>query len=240
MRVMSERINTTTGKSRGTLHPGFDPSLYLVINPHQCANSDPVKTALQAVQGGVTAVQIRCKTEDDGKYAKIVEEVVLGLPCPNIPVFVNDKINVALTAGVFSVHLGQDDVPVTEARRILGTNALIGLTVRSMSEAEKAPLHDIDYVSIGGVFETRSKNNPDDPIGLENLRRIYTSISLRDPMIPIIAISGINESNIDSVLQTGVSGVAVVSAICESDRPQAVAHRLRQKVNHFQSRRTNQ
>lgn len=236
---MPEVSNTTTLKSRNDLYASFDPSLYLVINPHQCANGDPVKTARQAVRGGVTAVQVRCKTADDGTYSKIVKEVAMELSSLNIPVFVNDKVDVARTAGVSCIHLGQDDAPVCKARRILGIDALIGLTVRSMPEAENAPLHDIDYVSIGGVFATRSKNNPDDPIGLENLREIYSNIRLRDPDIPIIAISGINESNLDSVLQTGVSGVAVVSAICESGRPQAVAQRLRQRIIQFQSGRVH-
>ena len=152
----------------------FDPTLCLVINPEQCANGDPVDTAIQAASGGVTAIQIRSKTLEFRPFVKIVERIMEALNSHNVTVFVNDRVDVASTMRFCGVHLGQDDMPVSAAREILGEHAQIGLTVRSMDEARNALLEQLTYVSIGGVFPTASKLNPDPPIGLDKLKEILT------------------------------------------------------------------
>ena len=209
----------------------FDPTLCLVINPEQCANGDPVDTAIQAASGGVTAIQIRSKTLEFRPFVKIVERIMEALNSHNVTVFVNDRVDVASTTRFCGVHLGQDDMPVSAAREILGEHAQIGLTVRSMDEARNALLEQLTYVSIGGVFPTASKLNPDPPIGLDKLKEIIDYLRTRNPTLPIIAISGINEDNVDSVLRTGVDGVAVIAAICEANNPELAARRLRSTIN---------
>ena len=214
----------------------LDCSLYLVINPEQCANGNTIQTALSAVKGGVTAIQLRTKTMDTPRLEAMVDDVANALGSQNVPIFINDRVHIAACSGVNAVHLGQDDMPVEEARAILGEKAYLGLTVRSSNEAQSAPLHLLDYVSVGGVFPTRSKINPDPPIGIDGLERIVNLLRSRNSQLPIIAISGITTQNLDSVLQCGVDGVAVVSAICESEDPQLAAQDFRRRINEFKTR----
>lgn len=210
-----------------------DPTLYLVINPEQCRFDTPAHLAVKAAAGGVSAVQVRCKSLDDKDYAMVVQQIADALHPRRIPVFVNDRVDVAFAAQIHCIHLGQTDDSVHLARDRLGDRAQIGLTVRSMEEAENAPLEELSYVSVGGVFPTRSKYNPNSPIGLGQLRDIVDSLKSRDPECPIIAISGINLSNVNAVLAAGADGVAVVSAICESNDPESAARQLRNKItNH--------
>lgn len=215
---------------------GIDLSLYLVINPEQCTNANVVQTATSAAQGGVTAIQLRSKTMDASRLEAMVIDVADALGPWNIPVFVNDCVEVAASAGTGAVHLGQDDMTVGDARAVLGENACIGLTVHSRHEARNAPLQLLDYVSVGGVFPTCSKVNPDPPIGLDGLRGVVNSLRLRDRRIPIIAISGITMHNLESVLRCGVDGVAVVSAICESENPRLAAQTLRNRIDELRIR----
>lgn len=211
----------------------IDPSLYLVINPEQCRYENPVDLAIKAVAGGVSTVQLRSKSMDDQNYGLLVEQVTNALLPYGIPVFVNDRVEVAVSAQVQCIHLGQSDESVHGARNKLGDHANIGLTVRSMDEAMNAPLEELSYVSIGGVFSTRSKDNPSPPIGVEQLKAIVACLRSRDATCPIIAISGINLSNVNTVLESGVDGVAVVSAICESSDPGMIAQRFRERISNF-------
>lgn len=208
----------------------FDPSLYLVVNPEQCVSGSVVDTVREAIQGGVTVVQIRSKSLNTEDFIKLVDETVKNLNSDAVPVIVNDRTDVATATKASGVHLGQEDTSVQQVRQAIGTNSIIGLTVRSIQEAKDAPLDLLDYISIGGVFATQSKQNPDPPIGVDNLQIILGVIRSRNPDMPVVAISGINESNIDQVLATGVDGIAVVSAICESDNPRESARRLRELV----------
>lgn len=214
----------------------FDPSLYLVINPEQCIHNSVVQTVLSSVKGGVTAIQLRTKTMSAQELTDMVAGVVDALGSQDIPVFINDHVHIAASTGVNAVHLGQDDMAVKEARSMLGDEAYLGLTVRSVSEARSAPLQLLDYVSVGGVFRTRSKINSDSPIGLSGLGEIVNLLRSRSPYIPIIAISGITTQNLKSILKCGVDGVAVVSAICESEDPHLVAQEFKTRINEYRNR----
>ena len=211
----------------------IDLSLYLVINPEQCVYGSVSETAVAAVDGGVTAIQLRSKTLQEQQLETMVNDVADALKPRIIPVFVNDNVGIAISAGVKAVHLGQEDMNVKQARELMGDSAYIGLTVRSMTEAENAPLDLLDYVSVGGVFPTSSKSDSDSPIGISKLREIVEYLRGRDSLIPVIAISGITKSNIESVLKCGVDGVAVVSAICEAKDPKAAAQHLRAKMDTY-------
>ena len=213
----------------------IDPSLYLVINPEQCQFQNPVDIARNAVAGGVSTVQIRTKLMCDQSYTELAAQVDQALRPLHVPVFVNDRLEVAAAAAINCIHLGQDDASVHEARQALGPDARIGLTVRSMEEAENAPTQELSYLSVGGVFATRSKANSDTPIGLSGLKDIVRHLRSRGASCPIIAISGINQTNLESVLSTEVDGVAVVSAICESDNPEAVARELRRTIHSYRA-----
>ena len=232
--------NSRMMPARDTLNPnspirGIDASLYLVINPEQCRHLNPIDLAAKAVAGGVSTVQVRSKSMSDHDYGLLVEQIVRALRPYRIPVFVNDRVAVAVSARVDCIHLGQSDETVGVARSRLGDQAHIGLTVRSMEEAMNAPLEELSYVSVGGVFSTRSKYNPSPPIGLKQLKEIVNYLKSRDSTCPIIAISGIDLGNVDAVLETGVDGVAVVSAICESEDPKLIAQQFRNKIGNCHS-----
>ena len=216
-----------------TIKAPIDPSLYLVINPEQCASGSVPDTAVAAVEGGVTAIQLRSKTLQRQQFEPMVVDVAVALRSRNIPVFVNDNVDIAISAGVNAVHLGQEDMNVEQARERMGDSAYIGLTVRSMTEAVKAPLDLLDYVSVGGVFPTNSKADTDPPIGIHKLNEIVDYLRGRDSLIPVIAISGITTSNIESVLKCGVDGVAVVSAICEAKEPMVAAQNLKTIIDTY-------
>lgn len=216
----------------------IDPTLYLVVNPEQCANRDAVATAVDAVRGGVTAVQIRCKNHTAKQLAALVAESVERLAEFNVPVIVNDDVSVAANSGAAGVHVGQQDTHVSQVREALGTDACVGVTVRSSEEVLNTPLDKVNYVSVGGVFPTVSKVSTEQPIGTEGLREIVQLVRKNAPELPVIAISGINANNLNAVLNTGVCGVAVVSAICESDSPEAAARQLKDQIEHYKFRKS--
>ncbi|MDE0308688.1 MAG: thiamine phosphate synthase [Acidiferrobacterales bacterium] len=233
----SDKAQTATRRHAQPVRIGkFDPTLYLVINPEQCIHNSVEQTVIAAVTGGVSAIQLRSKTMGPEKLAELVTGVVDALGSLNIPVFVNDSVHIAASTGVNAVHLGQEDMAVDAARAMLGEDACIGLTVRSVSEAQSAPVHLLDYISVGGVFRTHSKINPDPPIGLDRLEEIVSLLRSRDPQLPIIAISGITTRNLESVLECAVDGVAVVSAICESHNPHLAAQQFKILIDRYKNR----
>jgi thiamine-phosphate pyrophosphorylase len=140
---------------------------------------------------------------------------------------VNDRVDVALAAGADGVHVGQDDMAVADARRLLGPDAIIGLSIKTTAQAEHAPVESLDYVGIGGVFATSSKNNPDPPIGVAGLARIASVFRQRAPELPLCAIAGIDRGNAGSTIAAGADGVAVISALSLAPDPTAAARDLR-------------
>ena len=199
----------------------LDLALYLVVDPALCDGRMPRDVVEAAVVGGATLVQLRDKQGSTRALLEEARRLKAWLAPRGVPLLVNDRTDVALAAEADGVHLGQEDMPPADARRLLGPNAIIGLTVRSPDEARAVPRELIDYVSIGGVFPTASKNNPALPNGLVGLRHIASLIDL-----PRVAISGIDRSNAADVVQAGVDGIAVISAICGAPDPQAASAEL--------------
>ena len=124
------------------------------------------------------------------------------------------------------VHLGQDDMGVEDARRLLGPAAIIGLSVKTIGQAAAAPLDELDYVGIGGVFATTSKNNPGAPIGAAGLARVIDAVRTRAPDFPVCAIAGISAKNAAEVIAAGADGVAVITALAKAPDPEAAAREL--------------
>lgn len=200
----------------------FDLTLYLVVDPRLCGGRAPLDVIEAAVAGGATIVQLR---DPEGATRRQIDEarrLKAWLGPRGVPLLVNDRVDVALAAGADGVHLGQDDMAPADARRLLGAEAVIGLTVRALEEARAVPSDVIDYVSIGGVFATASKDNPNPPIGLEGVRRLAAEVEL-----PRIAISGIGPGNAAAVIGAGVEGVAVISAICAAPDVRAATAELK-------------
>jgi thiamine-phosphate pyrophosphorylase len=144
-----------------------------------------------------------------------------------VPLIINDYVDVAIEVGAEGVHLGQDDTDVMTARTRVGPILFIGLSVKTPAQAWSAPLRIIDYVGIGGVFATTSKNNPDPPIGLAGLREIVRIFRYRIGNFPMCAIAGINAGNAADVIAAGADGVSVISALSKAPDPTAAARGLR-------------
>jgi len=150
---------------------------------------------------------------------------------------INDRIDVALAAEADGVHIGQDDMSPADARLLLGRTAIIGLSVKTIEQAKAAPLDYLDYVAIGGVYGTTSKESTSGPIGIGGLRAIVQAVRARSATIPICAISGINEKNAADVIAAGADGVAVISALSLALDPKMAAKNLRSVVDGALARR---
>ena len=214
-----------------------DLRLYALVDPQHCGSRDLAELAWLVARGGATLVQLRDKlgtTREMVETARAIRERLAPL---GVPLLVNDRADVAFAAGADGVHLGQDDMAVEDARRLLGPHAVIGLSIKTLEQAARAPLEHLDYVCIGGVFATSSKDNPDPPIGIAGLQAIMTNMRARDGELPIGAIAGINAGNADAVIAAGADGVAVISALSLASDPQAAARELRAIVDAALARR---
>ena len=189
------------------------------------------------VEGGTTLVQLRDKT---GSTRQLIEEaraIRAALTGTGVPFLVNDRVDVALAAKANGVHVGWDDVAPADARLLLGGRAIIGMSIKTLQQAQDAPLEHLDYVCIGGVYETMSKDNPDPPIGADGLRAIAAVIRKRAPQMPVGAIAGIDGSNAANTIAAGADGVAVISALSMAPDPKAAAQSLRKVIDAARAKR---
>ena len=202
-----------------------DLRLYALLDPAVAGGRSLTDLATR-IAGRATLVQLRDKhgsTRAMMQEARALREV---LEPAGVPLLINDRVDVALAAEADGVHIGQDDMPVPDARLLLGRTAIIGLSIKTLDEAKAAPLELLDYVAIGGVYGTTSKENAKAPIGLEGLRALVQAIRARKANFPICAIAGINASNAAAVIEAGADGVAVISALSLSDDPAQAAQEL--------------
>jgi thiamine-phosphate pyrophosphorylase len=207
-----------------------DLSLYVLIDPAQ-ARGSLADIAAAAVRGGATLLQLRDKTGTTRDMVEQVIEVRRALAGTGVPLLINDRVAIALAAEADGVHLGREDLDPRSARRLLGRSAIIGSTVRSDEDVAALQPDAIDYVCIGGVFATTSKDNPDPPIGLQGFVRLARLVRERAPNIPVGAIAGITDKNAADVIRAGADGIAVISAVTSAADPEAAARSLRRIVD---------
>lgn len=215
-----------------------DLRLYGLLDPMRSGGRDLAELAVDAARGGATLIQLRDKDAATRVLVERARAIHRALRGTGVPLLVNDRVDVALAAETEGVHLGQDDMDVADARRQLGPGAIIGLTVKNEAHIDSASLGAIDYVAIGGVFETTSKDNPDPPVGVDGLKRLATRLRARRADMPVCAIAGITEDRIASVIGAGADGVAVISAIFMADDPKSAALGLRAAVDRALPART--
>jgi thiamine-phosphate pyrophosphorylase len=201
-----------------------DLRLYALIDPERTGGRDLAELARMAANGGATMVQLRDKL---GATRAMVEAArAIRARIAPVPLLVNDRVDVVLAAGADGVHLGQDDLAVEDARRLLGPQAIIGLSIKTLDQAMRAPIQHLDYACIGGVFATTSKDNPDPPIGLAGLTSILAALRSRSSDLPIGAIAGIDATNAGATIAAGADGVAVISALSAAADPQRATREL--------------
>ena len=205
-----------------------DLRLYALLDPAQRGGRDLAEIA-RLIGGAATLLQLRDK---HGTTRAMIEEAkAIKAALPDVPLLINDRVDVALAAKADGVHIGWDDMEAADARRLLGKSAIIGLSLKTVVQAQSAPLDHLDYVAIGGVFATRSKDNPDPPVGLGGLRTIIDVVRKREPSMPVVAIAGIEAGNAAGVIAAGADGIAVISALSLAPDPAAAATELREIVD---------
>jgi len=199
----------------------IDYSLYLVTDRSLSRGKATLEIVKAAIAGGVTCVQLReknCSTLEFIKEALSVKEY---LKKHNIPLIINDRVDVAQAIGADGVHLGQTDMPLTMAKDILKGSMIIGISVESLEDAIRAEKDGADYIGISPIFATPTKTDTAPPLGLEGLKEISKAVSL-----PKVAIGGLNRKNAGEVILNGADGIAVVSAIVSADDPRKAAEEL--------------
>jgi thiamine-phosphate pyrophosphorylase len=195
--------------------------LYLVTDESLCRSRPLTEVVAQAIQGGVTCVQLREKnlpTRDFVARAMAFKALLAPL---HIPLVINDRLDVALACEADGVHLGQSDMPVQTARTLLPAHMFIGWSVETAQDVERASNLPVDYLGVSPVFATPTKTDTYTPWGLDGLRQIRTKTAL-----PLVAIGGIHAGNAADVVKAGADGLAVVSAICAADSPAHAAAEL--------------
>ena len=197
----------------------IDLSLYLVTD-----NSEDVdkflNTIEEAIKGGVTVVQIREKTADTLDFYNLALKVKEITSKYDVPLIVNDRVDIALAIDADGVHVGQSDMPCDVTRKLIGQNKILGVSAATVNVAEKAESDGADYIGTGAVFPTATKDDADS-VTKDELTEIVKSID-----IPVVAIGGINLDNACELNGTGIAGLSVVSAIMSSDNPKKSSQEL--------------
>jgi thiamine-phosphate pyrophosphorylase len=204
----------------------LDLRLYAIVDPERAGGRDLSDLASFVAGGGATLVQLRDKHRDTRPMIEAARAIKAKLEPLRVPLLINDRVDVALAAAADGVHLGQDDMAIADARRLLPSHAIVGLSVKTVAQAEAAPVDLLDYAAIGGVFATASKDNPGPPIGIEGLRAIAQVFRRRRPGLPLCAIAGIDAGNAGATIAAGVDGVAVISALSLAAGPEKAAREL--------------
>ena len=187
--------------------------LYLVTDDQQ--DLEMLKFVVeQAVAGGVTMVQVREKHGDVRAFIERAEAVKSVLAGTGVPLIINDRVDVALAVDAEGLHLGQSDMPAVLARKLIGADKILGLSIETEQQLQEADDLPIDYIGLSALFETQTKTNLKKYWGYEGIK-----LALETTKLPIVGIGGINESNIPQLVETGIHGLALVSAICHAEDP---------------------
>ena len=192
----------------------------VITDPVLLKGRDAVAVCRAAAQGGATMIQVRWKDGSPDEVLELTRALVAALP---VPVLVNDRADIALAAGAAGAHLGWDDVPLTALRRHLPPGFLLGISVGTPEEAERAAAFPADYWSVGPCFATPTKRDAGPPLGPEG----FAALARRAPEgVPVIGIGGVTAANATGVIRAGAVGVAVIGAVLSAPDPEAAARAL--------------
>lgn len=210
----------------------MDYSLYLVTNSEILKETKLSKAIKEAIKGGVSVVQLREKKMPYNEFLNLARKIKKITDYYNTPLIINDNIKIANEIDANGVHVGQNDDTLTKAREILGRDKIIGVSVSNLIEAKKAQIGGANYVGIGTIFFTSTKEDIKKPIGLNGLKKIAS-----ETPIAKVAIGGINLQNVQDVMSCGVDGVAVVSAILSSDNIAETSSQFLEKIEEIKWRK---
>ena len=204
----------------------LDLLLYLVLDPDLCGGPEGmVRTARLAAESGATVVQLRAPSWKKRQWLETARELKSVLQPLGVPLIINDHIDIALAVDADGVHVGQDDLPADEVRRLIGTDKWLGLSVTNAAQLAEVPVESVDYLGIGPVYPTGTKSDAAPVVGVPAFAELVAASRL-----PVVAIGGIQASNCQSLMQAGAKGVAVVSAICGQVDPARATKVLLEKL----------
>ena len=202
-----------------------DYSLYLVTDRGLARGRSTLEIVTAAVNGGATVVQLREKACSTLEFIQQALTIQKFLETRNIPLIINDRVDVAQAVAAAGVHLGQTDMPLEMARGILGDTMIIGISAESLADAIAAEKGGADYLGVSPIYATPTKTDTAPALGLEGLREIRKAVRL-----PLVGIGGLNRDNAAEVIRNGADGLAVVSAIVAADDPEFAALELKQVI----------
>jgi len=202
-----------------------DLSVYLVTDRGLSRGRELVDVVLAAVRGGVTVVQLREKDASARETLELGRALLARLRPLGVPLLVNDRVDLALALGADGVHVGQRDLPPEVARRLLGPEALVGLSITGPEDLPGLDPSVVDYAGVGPLFPTASKADATPALGLEGFARLRRQLP-----VPVVAIGGITPANASDVIAAGADGVSVVSAICSAEDCELAANTLARTV----------
>lgn len=208
----------------------LDLSLYLVTDQGLSKGRTHEYIVEEAVKGGVSIVQLREKNLSSRDFYNLAKSLILMLKPLSIPLIINDRLDIALAVDADGLHIGQSDLPYSIARKLLGKDKIIGLSVETIEQARKANQLDVDYIGLSPVFSTNTKLDINTPLELSGIKEIMSFTKHKT-----VAIGGINNLNAGSIIAEGVDGVAVVSAIVSHDNPKEAASNLKVIIDNSRS-----
>ena len=192
-----------------------------------------LELAERAIEGGADTIQFRDKNKSAKDLLEIATALVRLCRARGVPFIVNDRVDVALAVGADGVHLGQRDIPVAVARKLLGPGKIVGGTAASLVDAVAAQNDGADYVGFGHIYPTGSKQKPGAPTGPDSVREVSAALS-----IPVIAIGGIDRGNYLPVFEAGAWGIAVIASVCASPDPARAAREIKNGIDTFFGKRS--
>ncbi|MBI4234643.1 MAG: thiamine phosphate synthase [Chloroflexi bacterium] len=204
--------------------------LYVIVDP-QTAQRDVLEVAGAALRGGARVIQLRDKAHDKGDQLPVARRLVELCTLQDALCIINDHADLAAASGAHGLHLGQHDLPIAQARRCLEPWQLVGRSNALVEEAVESQAQGADYIAVGTIFPTSTKEKTR-PAGLETLRRVKQAAQ-----VPVVAIGGITEGNVEEVIAAGADAVAVISAVGRAPDPEGAARRLSERVHAALARR---
>lgn len=208
----------------------IDYSLYFVSTSVKETCLSHIDTARLAISGGATVIQYREKSLSFKKLYQTAIEIKKLTDASDIPLIINDRMDLAMAVRASGVHLGQDDADLRIARDLLGEDAVIGITVGNIEQAVQAEKGGADYLGVSPIFPTPSKDDAGSPIGCQTLKAIKDQVQ-----VPLVAIGGITPDNVSQVIESGADGIAVISAIANQPDPEAAASDLLKRIKAVKS-----
>ena len=202
----------------------FDPYLYFITDSTIYDEDEFLYRVEEALKGGVTLMQLREKNKSTREYIELAEKVHAISKRYNVPLIIDDRVDVALAIDAEGVHLGASDMPIKTARKIMGKDKIVGATAKTVPWAKQAYAEGADYLGVGAIFPTTTKVKTV-LTSTDTLREICEAVP-----IPVNAIGGLNISNVDVLKNTKIDGLCVVSAIMKADNPQKAAEELKSKL----------